>query len=68
MIGRESPERTWVRSSYSGEADDCVEVAAGQRRVMVRDSNGNSDALLVFRYAAWCGFLAGLVDPGAGGS
>ncbi|MFM9697270.1 DUF397 domain-containing protein [Streptomyces europaeiscabiei] len=28
----------WVRSSYSGEADDCVEVAAGQRRVMVRDS------------------------------
>ncbi|WP_327348772.1 DUF397 domain-containing protein [Streptomyces europaeiscabiei] len=58
----------WVRSSYSGEADDCVEVDAGRRRVMVRDSNGNGDALLVFRHAAWCGFLAGLVDPGAGGS
>ncbi|WP_443046408.1 DUF397 domain-containing protein [Streptomyces sp. DSM 40750] len=46
----------------------CVEVAAEERRVMARDANSKSDALLVFRYAAWCGFLAGLVDPGAGGS
>ncbi|WP_215454410.1 DUF397 domain-containing protein [Streptomyces sp. ATCC 21386] len=68
MIGRESSARVWVRSSYSDNGGDCVEVAAGHRRVMVRDSNGNRDALLVFRYAAWCGFLAGLVDPGAGGS
>ncbi|MEI5523211.1 DUF397 domain-containing protein [Streptomyces brasiliscabiei] len=68
MIGRESSARVWFRSSYSGDADNCVEVAAGRRRVMVRDSNFDRDALLVFRHAAWCGFLAGLVDPGAGGS
>lgn len=68
MVGRESSERVWVRSSYSDAKTECVEVLSGQEHVLVRDSNWRKDAVLTFRYGAWCGFLAGLVDPGTGGS
>ncbi|GAA2914917.1 hypothetical protein GCM10010524_51970 [Streptomyces mexicanus] len=72
MAGREPSGRVWVRSSYSGEAGNCVEVAfgSGGDRALVRDSKRPSgaerDAVLAFRRQAWCGFLAGLGDPGAG--
>ncbi|MGW0709790.1 DUF397 domain-containing protein [Streptomyces sp. NPDC002643] len=69
MVGRESSERVWVKSSHSGnQGGECLELAVEGARVLVRDSKSSQDALLTFRYAAWCGFLAGLVDPGAGGS
>ncbi|MFM9581859.1 MULTISPECIES: DUF397 domain-containing protein [Streptomyces] len=65
---REFSARSWIRSSYSGDAGLCVEAAFGERRVLVRDSNSKKNAVLSFRHSAWCGFLAGLVDPGADGS
>ncbi|MCC9706234.1 DUF397 domain-containing protein [Streptomyces sp. MNU76] len=46
----------------------CVEASFGESRVLVRDSNSRKNAVLSFRHTAWCGFLAGLVDPGADGS
>ncbi|WP_318036862.1 DUF397 domain-containing protein [Streptomyces caniscabiei] len=65
---RESSARSWIKSSYSGETSLCVEASFGERRVLVRDSNSKKNAVLSFRHSAWCGFLAGLVDPGADGS
>ncbi|MGW3287786.1 DUF397 domain-containing protein [Streptomyces sp. NPDC001002] len=53
----------WFRSSHSSNAGECVELASGRDRVLVRDSKRHQDAVLTFRHAAWCGFLAGLVDP-----
>ncbi|MGW0821158.1 DUF397 domain-containing protein [Streptomyces sp. NPDC002845] len=68
MVGRESSGRVWVRSSHSGDQGECVEVAAEEGLVLIRDSNRSKDTVLVFRQASWCGFLAELVNPGAGGS
>ncbi|WP_329290434.1 DUF397 domain-containing protein [Streptomyces pseudovenezuelae] len=68
VVGRELVGRAWFRSSYSVAQGECVEVAAEDRgRVLVRDSKQYRDAVLAFRHEAWCGFLAGLVDPEARG-
>ncbi|WP_371581204.1 DUF397 domain-containing protein [Streptomyces sp. NBC_01314] len=68
MVGRDSPERLWRRSSYSSTQGECVEVLPERGRVLLRDSNWSQNSVLTFRYTAWCGFLAGLVDPGTGDS
>ncbi|MFB6956509.1 DUF397 domain-containing protein [Streptomyces sp. NPDC056309] len=61
-----------MKSSYSGGDGECVEAALGEDRVLVRDSKrpeGDGDGgVLAFRRTAWCGFVAGFVDPEAGGS
>ncbi|MGW7543249.1 DUF397 domain-containing protein [Streptomyces sp. NPDC054770] len=63
VVGRELSGRAWRRSSHSSGGGECVEVAPGSDRVRVRDSKWRQDAVLVFRHAAWCGFLTELVDP-----
>jgi hypothetical protein len=68
VFDRVSATRTWIKSSYSGDTSLCVEASFGEGRILVRDSNAKENAVLSFRHAAWCGFLAGLVDPGADGS
>ena len=68
MIGRELSGPVWVKSSHSGDQGECVEVAHARERVLIRDSKWREEVVVTFRRAAWCGFLAGLVDPGAGGS
>lgn len=68
MLDRESSARSWIKSSYSGDTTVCVEACLGEGWVLVRDSNWKKNAVLSFRHSAWCGFLAGLVDPGADGS
>ncbi|WP_193241412.1 DUF397 domain-containing protein [Streptomyces phaeolivaceus] len=68
VFDREPSACTWFRSSYTGETSMCVEASIRERHILVRDSNWHQNAVLSFRHAAWCGFLAGLVDPGAGGS
>ncbi|MFC4332432.1 DUF397 domain-containing protein [Streptomyces andamanensis] len=72
LAGREPTGRAWVRSSYSASGGECVEAAWEQGRVLVGDSkrpvDGASGPVLAFRRTAWCGFLAGLVNPEAGGS
>ncbi|PZH09535.1 DUF397 domain-containing protein [Streptomyces sp. NTH33] len=72
LAGREPSGRAWVKSSYSGNQTECVEMVLAKGHTLVRDSKWSGDDgggdVLAFRREPWCGFLAGLVDPEAGGS
>jgi hypothetical protein len=49
----------WVKSSYStGEGPECVEVAAAEATVHVRDSKDPEGPRLTFSAAEWTSFLA----------
>jgi hypothetical protein len=51
----------YVKSSYSGQNNNCVEVAAtADRGCAVRDSKDQSGPCLYFTGAAWHGFLLGV--------
>ncbi|MFC8129202.1 DUF397 domain-containing protein [Streptomyces sp. NPDC057302] len=48
----------WRKSSYSnGSGGECVEVAAAERTVLVRDSKRPGGSLIAVRPYAWSGFL-----------
>ncbi|RPK49588.1 DUF397 domain-containing protein [Streptomyces sp. ADI93-02] len=50
-------EPVWLRSSYSGSSgDNCVEVAAHQATVLVRDSKCTQKRPLSVSLAAWSAF------------
>ncbi|MFE7623185.1 DUF397 domain-containing protein [Streptomyces sp. NPDC057509] len=51
---------TWFRSSYSssGDGNDCVEVAAAPRAVLVRDSKDAGGPRLTHAPCAWAAFVA----------
>ncbi|WP_228978813.1 DUF397 domain-containing protein [Streptomyces sp. DH12] len=50
---------TWVKSSYSGaDGPECVEVAAADDTVHVRDSKNAPGPRLGFTPGAWVDFLA----------
>ncbi|MFC5018671.1 DUF397 domain-containing protein [Streptomyces lienomycini] len=67
-IESERSGHAWFKSSYSTDGGEaCVEMAVGGGRVLVRDSKQRRHAVLAFRHASWCGFLAGLVDPDSRG-
>nr|WP_272585164.1 DUF397 domain-containing protein [Streptomyces sp. M92] len=67
-IESELSEHAWVTSSYTDGGEACVELAMGSGRVLIRDSKQRRHAVLAFRHASWCGFLAGLVDPDSRGA
>jgi hypothetical protein len=49
----------WRKSSYSAGNAECVEVAAGQAAVGVRDTKQHGSALMLeFPAAAWRAFIA----------
>lgn len=50
----------WRKSSFSGAANNCVEVATVGPLVAVRDTAIRSGALLVFSPAAWRSFATDL--------
>ncbi|MFD8703367.1 DUF397 domain-containing protein [Kitasatospora sp. NPDC059648] len=53
----------WVKSSFSQQGGNCVEVAPGFRGVMpVRDSKDPEGPVLVFPAAAWKSFVAATVS------
>ncbi|MBB1243524.1 DUF397 domain-containing protein [Streptomyces durbertensis] len=57
-------ELAWFKSSYSGSAgDDCVEVAAADRAVRVRDSKDVTRPHLAVRTEQWSRFI-GYVSEG----
>ncbi|MFE7838554.1 DUF397 domain-containing protein [Streptomyces sp. NPDC057474] len=68
VVAVRTPCRCADLGGGAGEAAVCVEASIRESHVLVRDSNLHQNAVLSFRHAAWCGFLAGLVDPGADGS
>ncbi|MCE7080380.1 DUF397 domain-containing protein [Streptomyces sp. ST2-7A] len=48
----------WFKSSYSGtEGDNCVEVAFGERAVLVRDSKDTARPHLAVRREEWARLL-----------
>ena len=51
---------TWRKSSRSGAAGHCVEVAGAPSTVLVRDSKDVTGPVLRFGAPDWTGFLAGV--------
>ena len=48
----------WFKSSYSGaEGGQCVEVAAGEAAVHIRDSKAVAGPVLTVSRRAWAGFV-----------
>ncbi|BAJ28137.1 MULTISPECIES: DUF397 domain-containing protein [Kitasatospora] len=60
MIDIDHADLRWVKSSYSDNGGDCVEVALGAHPVVmpVRDSKDPAGPVLVFPTAAWTSFVA----------
>ncbi|MEU7304521.1 DUF397 domain-containing protein [Streptomyces sp. NPDC007206] len=51
----------WHKSTYSGNADNCLEVAPGHPTVVpVRDSKNPDGPKLAFSAEAWSAFVSGL--------
>lgn len=50
----------WRKSSYSGDGEACVEVAAVGEEVATRDSKNPAGPMLSFKLGPWRRFLAGL--------
>ena len=51
---------TWRKSTRSGAAGHCVEVATAPAAVLVRDSKDVAGPVLAFGEPAWAGFIAGV--------
>ena len=51
---------TWRKSTRSGAAGHCVEVANAPATVLVRDSKDVTGPVLSFRGHDWAGFIAGV--------
>jgi len=60
MIGVGLDGVAWRRSSYSGDAGECVETAVlADQHVAVRDSKHPAGAVLIYTPAEWRAFIAG---------
>jgi hypothetical protein len=51
---------TWRKSTRSGAAGHCVEVATIPSAVFVRDSKNVTGPVLAFGTTDWAGFIAGV--------
>lgn len=51
---------TWRKSTRSGAAGHCVEVADAPATVLVRDSKDVTGPVLTFDRSTWAGFIAGV--------
>ena len=51
---------TWRKSTRSGAAGHCVEVADAPATVLVRDSKDVTGPVLSFGRSDWAGFIAGV--------
>jgi len=52
----------WRKSSYSGSGNDCVEMAAADRVVLVRDSKDQTGPQLRLTAEQWRSFTAAVKD------
>lgn len=48
----------WHKSTYSGDNDNCVEVADNMPQVLVRDTKDHGAGRLEISPAAWTAFVA----------
>jgi predicted secreted Zn-dependent protease len=51
---------TWRKSTRSGAAGHCVEVATVPSTVLMRDSKDVAGSVLAFGDTDWAGFIAGV--------
>ncbi|WP_306206115.1 DUF397 domain-containing protein [Actinoplanes sp. RD1] len=56
----QQPTLTWRKSSRSGAAGHCVEIASAAAAIFVRDSKDVSGPVLEFGRAGWQEFIAGV--------
>lgn len=59
MSESEHADLTWRKSSASGEAGGCVEIAMSPTSVHVRNSRNSGGPQLVFLHQEWAAFLVG---------
>ena len=52
----------WRKSSYSGSGNNCVEVTAADRVVLVRDSKDQAGPQLMLTAGQWRSFTAAVKD------
>ncbi|MFD8869655.1 DUF397 domain-containing protein [Streptomyces sp. NPDC059590] len=50
--------RQWLRSSYSGGNDNCIEISTVQGRITLRDSKRPDLSHTSFSAAAWRAFVS----------
>lgn len=60
MAAQELSRVAWRKSRQSNGAGNCVEVAAVDRRVAVRDSKDRTGPVLAFHRSTWAAFIAGV--------
>lgn len=53
---------SWMKSSYSSGNGNCVEVAATDDAVLVRDSKDRRGPVLTFTHTEWDAFTRGAHD------
>ncbi|MFH9082786.1 DUF397 domain-containing protein [Streptomyces sp. NPDC017673] len=51
------PELTWQKSTYSGDASNCLEIAATPTTIHIRDSKTPTAGHLTLAHSAWADFL-----------
>ncbi|ASU85128.1 DUF397 domain-containing protein [Nocardiopsis gilva YIM 90087] len=55
-----SEQRKWRKSSYSGQHNNCVEIACFTGIIAIRDSKHPDAVALTFADAEWSAFVWGL--------
>ncbi|MFE9102850.1 DUF397 domain-containing protein [Actinomadura geliboluensis] len=56
-MSTKSDPTSWVRSSYSAQGANCVEVSTNARTCAVRDSKNPTGPVLTFTPGAWTALL-----------
>ncbi|WP_369390254.1 DUF397 domain-containing protein [Streptomyces sp. CG1] len=51
------PELTWQKSTYSGDASNCVEIAPTPSAIHIRDSKSSTGPHLTVTPHTWADFL-----------
>ncbi|MFD7456022.1 MULTISPECIES: DUF397 domain-containing protein [unclassified Streptomyces] len=59
------PTPTWRKSSYSGDASNCVEIATAATAVHIRDSKRATGPHLTVHPSAWTAFMSTLRERSA---
>ncbi|MFI1762045.1 DUF397 domain-containing protein [Streptomyces sp. NPDC020800] len=58
------PELTWQKSTYSGDASNCVEIATTPSAIHIRDSKTGTGPQVTVTPSTWGDFLQHAADAG----
>ncbi|MEU9990215.1 DUF397 domain-containing protein [Streptomyces sp. NPDC007971] len=58
------PEPTWHKSTYSGDASNCVEIATTPSAIHIRDSKNSPGPQLILTPSTWADFLPYAAEAG----